>query len=79
VVAGAGRLRAAKLAELENLPLRVVKLTDAEAIEAQNVELSVVRKSSLCQKGRSPRRFHVNDVASFFNFCSRSAFVKVPV
>ena len=50
VVAGAGRLRAAKLAELENLPLRVVKLTDAEAIEAQSVELSVVRKSSLCQK-----------------------------
>jgi len=38
------------MAELENLPLRVVKLTDAEAIEAQSVELSVVRKSSLCQK-----------------------------
>src|SRR6202789_69996 len=35
VVAGARRLRAAKLAELENLPVRVVKLTDAEAIEAQ--------------------------------------------
>ena len=30
--------RAAKLAELENLPVRVVKLTDAEAIEAQCVE-----------------------------------------
>ncbi|HWY03477.1 MAG TPA: ParB N-terminal domain-containing protein [Candidatus Acidoferrum sp.] len=29
VVAGARRLRAAKLAELENLPFRVVKLTDA--------------------------------------------------
>jgi ParB family chromosome partitioning protein len=38
VVAGARRLRAAKLAELENLPVRVVKLTDAEAIEAQCVE-----------------------------------------
>jgi hypothetical protein len=37
-VAGARRLRAAKLAELEKLPLRVVKLTDAEAIEAQCVE-----------------------------------------
>ena len=35
VVAGARRLRAAKLAELENLPVRVVKLTDAEAIECQ--------------------------------------------
>ncbi len=48
VVAGARRLRAAKLAELEKLPVRVVKLTDAEAIEAQGVELSVVGKSFLC-------------------------------
>src|SRR5579864_2561890 len=38
VVARARRLRAAKLAELEKLPVRVVKLTDAEAIEAQCVE-----------------------------------------
>src|SRR6266705_5707741 len=38
VVAGARRLRAAKLAELEKLPVRVVKLTDAEAIEAQCIE-----------------------------------------
>src|SRR5947199_3004596 len=37
VVAGARRLRAAKLAKLEKLPVRVVKLTDAEAIEAQSV------------------------------------------
>jgi len=48
VVAGARRLRAAKLAELEKLPVRVVKLTDAEAIEAQCVELSVVGKIVLC-------------------------------
>jgi ParB family transcriptional regulator, chromosome partitioning protein len=38
VIAGARRLRAAKLAALEKLPVRVVKLTDAEAIEAQCVE-----------------------------------------
>jgi ParB family chromosome partitioning protein len=38
VVAGARRLRAAKLAELEKLPVRIVKLTDAEAIECQCVE-----------------------------------------
>ena len=38
VVAGARRLRAAKLAELGKLPVRVVKLTDAGAIEAQCVE-----------------------------------------
>ena len=36
VVAGARRLRAAKLAELDKLPVRVVKLTDAEAIEARS-------------------------------------------
>jgi ParB family transcriptional regulator, chromosome partitioning protein len=38
VVAGARRLRAARLAELESVPVRVVQLTDAEAIEAQVVE-----------------------------------------
>jgi ParB family chromosome partitioning protein len=38
VVAGARRLRAARIAELENLPVRIVKLTDAEAIEAQCAE-----------------------------------------
>ena len=62
VVAGARRLRAAKLAELEKLPVRVVKLTDAEAIEAQCVELSIVRKSFLCRYAASARRIHLNDV-----------------
>src|SRR2546428_492246 len=38
VVAGARRLRAAKIAELQNVPVRIVRLTDAEAIEAQCVE-----------------------------------------
>src|SRR5438477_6021762 len=38
VIAEARRLRAAKLAELENVPVRIVKLSDAEAIEAQCVE-----------------------------------------
>ncbi len=38
VIAGARRLRAAKLAELESVPVRIVKLSDAEAIEAQCVE-----------------------------------------
>jgi ParB family chromosome partitioning protein len=49
VIAGARRLRAAKLAELEKVPVRIVKLTDAEAIEAQCVELSIVRKCFLCR------------------------------
>ena len=35
IVAEARRLRAAKLAEPETLPVRVVKLTDADAVEAQ--------------------------------------------
>ena len=34
VIAGARRLRAARLAELKNVPVRIVKLTDSEAIEA---------------------------------------------
>lgn len=38
VVAGARRLRAAKIAKLENVPVRVVQLTDAEATEARVVE-----------------------------------------
>jgi ParB family chromosome partitioning protein len=38
VIAGARRLRAAKIAELKNVPVRIVQLTDAEAIEAQCVE-----------------------------------------
>ena len=38
VVAGARRLRAARLAELASVPVRIVRLTDAEAIEAQVVE-----------------------------------------
>ena len=38
VVAGARRLRAARIAELDSIPVRVVELTDAEAIEAQVVE-----------------------------------------
>ena len=37
-ILGFSELIAAKLAELEKLPVRVVKLTDAEAIEAQCVE-----------------------------------------
>src|SRR6266545_832386 len=38
VVAGARRLRAAKLAALETVPVRVVELSDAACAEAQLVE-----------------------------------------
>lgn len=38
VVAGARRLRAARIAQLETVPVRIVPLSDAAAIEAQVVE-----------------------------------------
>jgi ParB-like chromosome segregation protein Spo0J len=48
VIAGARRLRAAKLAALEEVPVRVVELSGAACVETQLVELSVVRNSFLC-------------------------------
>ncbi|MCU1299852.1 MAG: Chromosome (plasmid) partitioning protein ParB [Candidatus Sulfotelmatobacter sp.] len=48
VVIGARRLKAARIAELESVPVRIMRLSDAEANEAQVVELSVVGKSFLC-------------------------------
>jgi ParB family chromosome partitioning protein len=47
-VAGARRYRAAKLAALEQVPVRVVSLSDAACVEAQLVELSIVGKSFRC-------------------------------
>ena len=44
IVAGARRYRAAFLAESETVPVRIVHLTDAQALEAQLVELSIVVK-----------------------------------
>jgi ParB family chromosome partitioning protein len=38
IVAGARRYRAAQLAEAETVPVRIVSLTDAEALEAQLIE-----------------------------------------
>ena len=48
IVAGARRYRAAKIAEAPTVPVRIVHLTDAEALEAQLIELSIVGKSFLC-------------------------------
>jgi ParB family chromosome partitioning protein len=47
IVAGARRYRAAQMAEAETVPVRIVKLTDAESLEAQLVELSIVVKRFL--------------------------------
>jgi ParB family transcriptional regulator, chromosome partitioning protein len=38
IVAGARRYRAAKIAEASTVPVRIVNLTDAEALEAQLLE-----------------------------------------
>src|SRR6202046_1278565 len=49
IVAGARRYRAAKIAEAPTVPVRIVHLTGAEALEAQLIELSTVGKSFLCR------------------------------
>ena len=47
IVAGARRYRAARLAELFSIPARIVQIDDAQAIEWQLVELSIVVKRFL--------------------------------
>ena len=47
IVAGARRFRAAQIAESFSLPARIVELTDAQAMEWQLVELSIVVKHFL--------------------------------
>jgi hypothetical protein len=49
IVAGARRYRAAQMAEAPTVPVRIVNLTDAEALEAQLIELSVVVKRFLSE------------------------------
>jgi ParB family chromosome partitioning protein len=48
LIAGARRYRAAQLAELFSIPARIVEIDDAQALEWQLVELSIVGKSFLC-------------------------------
>jgi ParB-like chromosome segregation protein Spo0J len=62
IVAGARRYRAAQMAEVDSVPVRIVNLTDAEALEAQLIELSIVGKSFLCIYATSTRRLYVIDV-----------------
>ncbi len=47
IVAGARRYRAAQIAGLESVPVRIVELTDAQALETSIVELSIVVKRFL--------------------------------
>jgi ParB family transcriptional regulator, chromosome partitioning protein len=48
IVAGARRFRAAQIAELFSIPARIVEIDDAQALEWQLVELSIVVKRFLC-------------------------------
>jgi ParB family chromosome partitioning protein len=47
-VFGARRYRAAQLAEAATVPVRIKQMSDAEVLEAQLVELSIVDKFFLC-------------------------------
>ena len=62
IVAGARRFRAAQLAELTELPVRIVQLSDEQSLEWQIIELSIVGKSFLCLYATSARRLYVIDV-----------------
>jgi ParB family transcriptional regulator, chromosome partitioning protein len=48
IVAGARRFRAAHIAEMGEIPVRIVQLSDEQALEWQLIELSIVGKSFLC-------------------------------
>ena len=64
IIAGARRYRAAQMAEVPTVPVRVVNLTDAEALEVQLIDLSIVGKSFLCLYATWARRLYVIDVPS---------------
>jgi ParB family chromosome partitioning protein len=48
IVTGARRYRASLLAELFSVPARIVDINDAQALEWQLIELSIVGNSFLC-------------------------------
>ena len=54
LIAGARRYRAALLAELFSIPARIIEIDDAQVLEWQLVELSIVGKSFLCLYATGP-------------------------
>jgi ParB family chromosome partitioning protein len=66
VVFGARRFRAARMAEAATVPVRIKNLTDAEALEAQLVELSIVVKRFLSVFAG----LHVVDMSTTCRFAS---------
>jgi ParB family chromosome partitioning protein len=66
IVFGARRYRAAQMAEASTVPVRIKNLTDAEALEAQLVELSIVVKRFLSVFAG----LHVVDMSTTCRFAS---------
>ncbi len=66
IVAGARRFRAAQLAELFSVPARIVEIDDAQALEWQLVELSIVVKRFLSVFAG----LHVVDMSTTCRFAS---------
>ena len=65
IVFGARRYRAAQMAEVATVPVRIKNLTDAEVLEAQLVELSIVVKRFLPFVGA----LHVVDMSTTCRVC----------
>jgi ParB family chromosome partitioning protein len=64
IVFGARRFRAAQIAEIATIPVRIKNLTDAEVLEAQLIELSrVVKRFSSLDAG-----LHVVDMSTTCGF-----------
>jgi ParB family transcriptional regulator, chromosome partitioning protein len=65
IIGGARRYRAAQIAEVPTVPIRIVHLCDAAALEAQLVELSIVVKRFLPFVGA----LHVVDMSTTCRVC----------
>jgi len=66
IVFGARRYRAAQMAEIATVPVRIKNLTDSEVLEAQLVELSIVVKRFLSVFAG----LHVVDMSTTCGFAS---------
>ena len=66
IVFGARRYRAAQIAEVATVPVRIKHLTDAEVLEAQLIELSIVVKRFLSVFAG----LHVVDMSTTCRFAS---------
>ena len=65
IVAGARRFRAAQIVGLKTAPVRIVELSDAQALEASIIELSIVVKRFLPFVGA----LHVVDMSTTCRVC----------